>query len=44
VAGSQLGAWYMARKARPAWVRLAYGVLLLGIAAKLTFDLIGAGA
>jgi uncharacterized membrane protein YfcA len=44
VAGSQLGAWYMARKARPAWVRLAYGVLLLGIAVKLTFDLIGAGA
>jgi len=44
VTGSQLGAWYMARKARPSWVRMAYGVLLLGVAAKLGLDLIGSGA
>lgn len=40
VAGSQLGAWYMARKARPSWVRRIYGALLLGVAAKLGLDLI----
>ena len=44
VVGSQLGAWYMARKARPTWVRVAYGVLLLGVATKLGLDLIGGAA
>jgi len=35
VAGSQLGAWLMASKARPSWVKWAYGVLLLSVAIKL---------
>ncbi|HHB13435.1 MAG TPA: sulfite exporter TauE/SafE family protein, partial [Chromatiales bacterium] len=33
--GSQLGAWFMANKARPGWVRKLYGIVLLGVAAKL---------
>lgn len=35
IAGSQLGAWFMSKKAKPAWVRKIYGVVLLGVAAKL---------
>lgn len=33
--GSQLGAWYMAKKARPNWVKKLYGIVLIGVAAKL---------
>jgi uncharacterized membrane protein YfcA len=40
VAGSQLGAWFMARKAQPQWVRAAYGVLLLGVAGALGWELL----
>lgn len=39
IAGSQLGAWYMAKKARPGWVKKLYGVVLLGVAAKLLHGL-----
>jgi len=35
VAGSQLGAWYMANKAKPGWVKKLYGIVLLAVAAKL---------
>lgn len=35
VVGSRLGAWYMASKARPGWVKKLYGVVLLGVAAQL---------
>ncbi|MCU7958521.1 MAG: sulfite exporter TauE/SafE family protein [gamma proteobacterium symbiont of Bathyaustriella thionipta] len=35
IAGSQLGAWFMANKARPEWVKRLYGVLLLAVAIKL---------
>jgi len=35
VAGSQLGAWFMANKARPGWVKRLYGILLLAVAIKL---------
>jgi hypothetical protein len=35
VVGSQLGAWFMMKKAKPAWVKKLYGVVLLGVAAKL---------
>jgi uncharacterized membrane protein YfcA len=34
ILGSQLGAWFMAKKARPGWVKRLYGVVLLGVAAK----------
>lgn len=40
VVGSQLGAWFMARKAQPQWVRAAYGVLLLGVAGALGWELL----
>jgi uncharacterized membrane protein YfcA len=39
IAGSQLGAWFMARRAKPAWVKRLYGVLLLAVALKLVWDL-----
>jgi uncharacterized membrane protein YfcA len=39
IAGSQLGAWLMMRKAKPAWVKRLYGVLLLTVAAKLLHGL-----
>ena len=39
IAGSQFGAWFMASKARPGWVRRFYGVLLLAVAAKLLHGL-----
>jgi uncharacterized membrane protein YfcA len=39
LAGSQLGAWFTARRAKPGWVKRLYAVLLLGVAAKLAFDL-----
>lgn len=40
VAGSQLGAWYMARRSKPRWVRGAYGVVLIGVAVRLGLDLL----
>lgn len=40
IAGSQLGSWFMARRAKPAWVKRLYGVLLFGVAIKLVWDLI----
>lgn len=39
LAGSQLGAWFMAKRAKPSWVKRLYAVLLLGVAAKLIFDI-----
>lgn len=41
VAGSQLGAWFMASKARPEWVKGFYGILLLAVAIKLFFGVLG---
>ncbi len=35
IAGSQLGAWFMANKARPVWFKNLYGMILLAVAAKL---------
>lgn len=35
VVGSQFGAWFMAQKAKPVWVKKFYGLVLLGVAAKL---------
>lgn len=40
VVGSQLGAWFMANKARPGWVKKLYGIVLLAVAAKLLHGLI----
>ncbi len=40
IAGSQLGAWFMAEKARPAWVKKLYGIVLLAVAAKLLHGLL----
>ena len=40
IAGSQIGAWLMTRKAKPAWVKHLYGVLLLAVAAKLLHGLL----
>jgi uncharacterized membrane protein YfcA len=40
IAGAQLGAWFMARRAKPAWVKTLYGVLLLFVAAKLIWDML----
>jgi len=37
--GSQLGAWFMARRAKPAWIKRLYAALLLGVAAKLVADI-----
>jgi hypothetical protein len=39
VAGSQLGAWFMAKKAKPGWVRKAYGIVLLAVATQLVYGL-----
>jgi hypothetical protein len=39
IMGSQLGAWFMARRAKPGWVKRLYAVLLLGVAAKLLWDI-----
>jgi len=39
IMGSQLGAWFMARRAKPVWVKRLYAVLLLGVAAKLLWDI-----
>lgn len=39
IVGSQLGAWFMATHAKPAWVKRLYGVLLLAVAGKLVWDL-----
>jgi uncharacterized membrane protein YfcA len=38
--GSQLGAWFMAKRAKPGWVKRLYAVLLLGVAAKLLWDML----
>ena len=40
ILGSQLGSWLMASKARPSWVKWAYGVLLLAVAAKLAASIL----
>ena len=40
IAGSQLGAWFMANKARPSWVKTLYGVVLLAVAAKLAYGIL----
>lgn len=40
IAGSQLGAWLMARHAKSGWVKRLYGLLLLLVATKLAWDLI----
>ncbi|HFD81251.1 MAG TPA: sulfite exporter TauE/SafE family protein [Gammaproteobacteria bacterium] len=40
IAGSQLGAWFMAARARPGWVKKLYGVVLLAVAAKLVQGLL----
>lgn len=39
LAGSQLGAWFMAKRAKPGWVKRLYAVLLLGVSVKLIFDI-----
>ncbi len=40
IAGVQLGAWFMAKRAKPGWVKRLYVVLLLGVAAKLLWDIL----
>jgi len=40
VAGSQFGAWFMSKRAKPGWVKRFYGVLLLVVAAKLLHGLL----
>lgn len=40
IVGSQLGAWFMANKARPGWVKKLYGIVLLAVAARLLYGLI----
>lgn len=40
LAGSQLGAWFMVRRAKPAWIKRLYAALLLGVAAKLVADIL----
>ena len=40
LAGSQLGAWFMAKRAKPGWVKRLYAVLLLGVSAKLIVDIL----
>lgn len=40
IAGAQLGAWFMAKRAKPDWVKRLYAVLLLGVAAKLLWDIL----
>lgn len=35
VLGSQVGAWFMARKAKPTWVKRVYGLVLLVVAMQL---------
>ncbi len=39
ILGSQLGAWFMSKRAKPGWVKRFYGVLLLAVAAKLLYGL-----
>jgi hypothetical protein len=40
--GSQLGASFMAKKAKAGWVKRTYGLVLLAIAAKLFYDALNA--
>ncbi len=40
ILGSQLGAWFMSKRAKPGWVKRFYGVLLLAVAAKLLYGLL----
>lgn len=40
VAGSQIGAWFMASRDKPTWVKRLYGGLLLAVAAKLIWDVL----
>lgn len=39
ILGSQLGAWFTARRAKPGWVKRLYAALLLGVAGKLFWDI-----
>ena len=41
ITGSQVGAWFMANRARPGWVKAFYGVLLLAVAIKLFIGVLG---
>lgn len=41
VLGSQAGAWFMANRAKPHWVTRLYGLVLLGVAAKLLYGALG---
>lgn len=41
IAGSQLGAWFMANKAQASWVKKLYGFVLLAIAVKLIYGILG---
>lgn len=40
IAGSQLGAWFMANKAQPGWVKRLYGIVLLAVAMKLFYGIL----
>lgn len=40
IAGSQLGSWFMANKARPSWIKKLYGVILLIVASKLIYGIV----
>lgn len=40
ITGSQLGAWFMSKRAKPSWVKRFYGVLLLAVAGKLLHGLL----
>jgi uncharacterized membrane protein YfcA len=40
IAGSQLGAWFMAQRAKPTWVKRLYGGLLMAVAVKLVWELV----
>jgi uncharacterized membrane protein YfcA len=40
IAGAQIGAWFMASRAKPSWVKRLYGGLLLGVAVKLIWDIL----
>ena len=40
LAGPQLGAGFMAKRAKPGWVKRLYAVLLLDVSAKLIVDIL----
>lgn len=41
VLGSQAGAWFMVRKAKPTWVKRVYGLVLLAVAVQLLLGIAG---